>query len=38
MDKLIKNKKGLALLTSHSSGYKIVQKDSFFSYILFDQV
>ena len=38
MNKLIKNKKGLELATSHSSGYKIVQKDFFISYILSDQV
>ena len=38
MDKIIKNKRGLKLVTSLSSGYKTSSKNFFFSYILSDQV
>ena len=37
MDKVIKNKRGLELVTSHSSGYKTSSK-KFLYYILSDQV
>ena len=38
MDKVIKNKRGPDLVTSHSSSTKQFQKHSFISYILSDQV
>ena len=38
MDKIIKKKRGLELVTSHSSDYKINLENSFISYILSDQV
>ena len=38
MDKVIKDKKGLELVTSYSSYYKNNQKNAFIRYILSDQV
>ena len=38
MDKVIKNKRGLKLMNSRSSGYKTSSKNSFISHILSDQV
>ena len=38
MGKVIKNKRGLELVNSHSSGYKTSSKNFFISYILSDQV
>ena len=38
MHKVIKNSWGLELVTSHSSGFEQVQKNSFISYIFSDQV
>ena len=38
IDKVIKNKRGLKLVTSCSSGHKLVQKNSFICYILSDHV
>ena len=38
MDKVIKDKRDLELVTSFSSGYKKIQEKSFISYILSDQV
>ena len=38
MDKIMKNKRGLEMMTSRSSGYKQAEKNSFISYVLPDQV
>ena len=38
MDKVIKNKRAMELVTSRYSGYKTSSKNSFISYILSDQV
>ena len=38
MDKVIKNKKGLELVTSRSADYEKVQKYSFIRYTLSEQV
>ena len=38
MDKVIKNKRGLELVTSLSSGYETSSKKLFISYLLSDQV
>ena len=38
MDKVIKNKRDLELVTSHSSGYKLSSKYAFIRYMLSDQV
>ena len=38
MDKVIKNKRGLELVTSYASGTKQVQKSFFISYILSNQI
>ena len=38
MDKIIKNKSFLELVTSRSSGYKTSSENSFISYVLSDQV
>ena len=37
MDKVIKNKRGLELVTCRSSGYETSSKNFFISYILYDQ-
>ena len=38
MDKIIKNKRGLELVTSLSSGYETISKKLFISFLLWDQV
>ena len=37
MDKIIKNKKGLEIVTSRSSGYETCSRNSFISYVLSEQ-
>ena len=38
MEKIVKNKRGVGLVTSHSSGHKTSSENSFISDVLPDQV